>query len=205
MSRIFLDWNLGLGDAIVCNGMVRELAKVHERILLPCYRHLEPSVRWMFSDLPSVEFLPVDADSVRDVEGWDTLCVGIHAVPQPPSPYFDEGFYQLAGIPFDCSWSSFYMPPRSIAFSGRPSVLVFESWSGGLARVPVEGVRPPPQPTIADLIPAIRAAAEIHCITSAPLHLVDRVQTFGKLFFWHNARRGSRLTLRKSWRFMSCV
>jgi hypothetical protein len=207
MSRIFLDWNLGLGDAILCNGLVRELAKNHEFIVLPVKHSLELSVRQLFSDLKNVAYLPVDGDSVREVEGLTTLRIGLHAHPPPRTIYFDEGFYMLAGVPYDCRWSSFQVPSPPDPLSDRPQCLVAEEWSGGHCSIPVEGLRLDSKrtPVLTNWIPVIQAAEEIHCIDSAPMHLIESVPTKARLFFWNELRKGSNFARRKAWRYRGLI
>ena len=58
--------HLGMGDAIISNGLVRQLA-VNQRIAFPCKTHYAASVRFMFRDVPSVTVIPVADDSDADL------------------------------------------------------------------------------------------------------------------------------------------
>ena len=55
-------------------------------------------------------------------------------------------------------------------------------------------------PRITDWTGVMACAEEIHCIDSAPMHLVESVPTCGKLFFHRYARKATtHATLRKNW------
>jgi hypothetical protein len=212
MSRIFLDWNTGLGDAIICNGLVRELAKVHEGIVLPCKERNLASVRHMFSDLPNVRVLdPMEWDAAVARRGH-IVRIGIHHGSWGKVEPFDKAFYEFAGVPFDCRWSSFKVPEGSniaaIPAPAQPFMLVCDQGSSGKYQI-VSDVGGLHRVTfgawtrhITDWMPVIAAAQEIHCIDSAPLHLVESVPTRGKLFFHRYARQATinvHATLRKPW------
>ena len=200
MNGIFVDLNLGLGDAILCNGLIRELAKAHDPVVLPCWTWNLPSVCHMFSDLSHVRVHPVENDSLRGLPHLTSLPIGGPV----EGKTFDEAFYIRAGIPFEKRWESFFLPSSDSAVPPpiNPYVLVFDTASGGRHPIPVEGLRPGKAPRIADWVPMIEAAEEVHCIDSAPLHLVESVPTKGKLFFYRNARSetsGLNVVLRKPW------
>lgn len=210
---IYLDWNLGLGDAIICNGLVRELLKRHPAITLPALDRCGASVAHMFSDLPGVKVISQDelwrvriskpgwADDEHTLNISNTR-MGGHA------GIFDRQFYEFAGVPFDCRWSSFYAPSRGNAVNveGRFILESSDTSVGNLtldyqapAGSAVVKVAESGTPIITDWIPAIAEAEEIHCVDSAFLHLVESVPTRGKLFFHGYARGGHNISLRKPW------
>ena len=105
MGTLYLDLNLGLGDAIICNGLVRTLAK-DRQIVVPCYRHNIPTVRHMFSDLANVSVREVVGDAPLPERGEETLSIGMNYHGPIHSERWDEAFYLRAGVPFDAKWGA---------------------------------------------------------------------------------------------------
>lgn len=225
-GRIYLDWNLGLGDAIICNGLVRELAQRYDRIAVPCYEHNLPSVRHMFSDLPKVQVVGVIGDTppplhMHPAEAtiggspgewlyYRVVSVGMRARHSGRhSRGFDRDFYDAAEVDFECRWKSYSVPVdgRETPPLAEPCSLVFNRYSEGVCNYLHDISGGPPVlvagdcPRITDWVPAISTAEVIHCMDSAPLHLVESVPTRGKLFFHKYARNdgNSNFTLRKDW------
>jgi hypothetical protein len=203
MSQIYLDWNLGLGDAIVCCGLVRELAKRNDRIILPCWARNERNVRHMFSDLRNIEVEVVATDRSGSRPGFRTVSIGMHASGFGELNW-DQRFYAFAEVDFSRRWDSFDLPlgKSDIPVPSEPFALICERGSDGI--YPLHGLNHPNpvrlerSPLLFDWVPMMREAEEIHCIDSAPMNLVESVPTKGKLFF-HKYARGGVLNLRKSW------
>ena len=217
-SRVFLDINLGLGDAIICNGMIRELAKQNVDIAVPVRSRNLPSVSVMFSDIYNVRLWEVSdtCDTgfgvMRDhLDGREVLHVGInHPVFGTMRP-FDKQMYALADVPFICRWLSFHVPVNGAEISVPIGRFQLRCAAGSVGKFSLRDIPPYPQVfdmgnvtrRITDWIPWIAEAEGIHCIDSAPLHLVESVPTKGKLFFHAYARPHDGVpdfaVLRKDW------
>jgi hypothetical protein len=196
VKPLYLDWNLGLGDAIICNGLVRWLARERGRnLILPCYQQNRASVEAMFADLP--EAMPVLHDG-RFVghENEETLSIGLSNPRWGEVQPFDRAFYEFAGVPFDAKWDLFHIPEdhRGTGCTSPRVILFHEDRERGFMidrnRL-TAGVRCqviPTTPRITDWRYMIRDAAEIHCIDSAVMHLAELLPTTGKLFYHKYAR-----------------
>lgn len=57
--------HMGLGDHIVCNALVRHLAK-DDTIIVPVKKHYETSIKFMFSDDPNIIVKPFSKDKKAD-------------------------------------------------------------------------------------------------------------------------------------------
>ena len=131
---------------------------------------------------------------------------------------WDAAFYHLARVPFEKRWSSFYMPPtlNAILVPGVDYVLCHEDIPRGYridpVRLSAEGrpvfyVSPPAiglARPIAEWVPLISNAAEVHCIDSAVMHLAESLPARGKLFYHKYARPAGQysaevVTRRKEW------
>ena len=72
MKRIFLIHHLGLGDHIVCNGLVRELIKKCDLIYFPVKHHNFATVKFMFRDIPNhIKYVTVNNDN--EMLYWETM------------------------------------------------------------------------------------------------------------------------------------
>lgn len=209
---IYLDWHLGLGDAIICNGLVRHLAK-SEALVVPCYEHNLPTVRHMFSDMENVMVLPVTGDAPPDRKTYPNVvsCGMRHPRWGSVEPW-DRAFYEFAGVPFDAKWDLFHVPESGSELFTHALPLgvlhddVARDISIDLVRLPkLDFYRLRPVTSLlTDWRWRIMAAPEIHVIDSAPMHLVELLPTTGKLFYHKYARaKGNRqhsdATLRKDW------
>ena len=59
---IYLYHHLGLGDHIICNGLVRLLTKNEKTYGLFCKEHNVKSVSFMFRDIKNLSIIPVNND-----------------------------------------------------------------------------------------------------------------------------------------------
>ena len=224
MKPLFLDWNLGLGDAIICNGLVRTLAApmvpyAVREIVLPCWERNLPTVRHMFSDLPNVHVVTVEHDGQGVLEpgfGRQLLSIGINYHGPINHNQWDKLFYDRAGVPFDAKWDKFHVP---VSLTEIPQTRTGEYPFGLLHHDPSRGFRITEShlkdgcplvtvfqetPILTDWRYLIRDAAEIHCIDSSVMHLAELLPTTGKLYYHKYARaKGNRqhtdAVFRKPW------
>lgn len=196
MKPLYLDWNLGLGDALICNGLVRWLARTREMVV-PSYEHNFPTVSHMFSDLPNVHVHIVVGDSPQPLEGNDMLSIGINAKGFGEDPQWDRQFYTLAGVPFDAKWDYFHVPETGDELQAydRPFQLIHDDDARDFV-IPRARISPtlrrlriaPQRPCLTDWRNVIRDADEIHCIDSSVLHMAELMPTTGQLFYHKYAR-----------------
>ncbi len=208
---IFLDWNMGIGDAVICNGLVRSLASMRQTVTIPVYPRTAASVRHMFSDLGNVLIAVHEHEGGFPVEPPDraSLRVGIRRENDIGlwGGDFAENAYRFANVPYAHRWTHFRIPPAPNPVTGAP-VLVHRQSSVGayeLTGLPAEYCEITPGDAghvLGDYVPAIEAAEEIHCVDSAILHLVESVPTRARLFFHGYARGPYYIFLRKDWKIL---
>ena len=209
MKKLFVEWHKGLGDTIICNGLIRTLAERRD-VVVPCYSKNLPSVRHMFSDLENVSVVQLAADWFEsfstDEEPCDILRIGLKNPAFASIQPFDKSFYALAGVPFENRWTKFFVPPSETERvpAAEPHILIHDGGSSGDSGISDQNlwkatqtrrrcelirIAPDPlHPLITDWRQMIRHAVEIHCIDSSFMHLVESVDTDAKLFYHRYAR-----------------
>lgn len=218
---LFLMYHIGLGDMIICNGMVRELAKQYEKIYLPCYVSNGPSVSFMFSDLPNVFIQEIYGPNEiytlqmhHESQGNKILKLGMYSGQKHVEPEsFDQTFYRQAGIDFSKRWDAFKLPDtKDLLHSfGEPTAFVCDSDERDfrIDDSKITGIfkmRPWHSHTIFDFVKLLQEANEIHCIDTSWIHLIESIPTEAKLFYhlyvrnngpYHQAKK------RKKWTILS--
>jgi len=208
--------HLGLGDHVICNGLIRFLSG-KEDIKLFCKTQNEFNVKLMYSDNSNINIISVynDFEAERIVNGsrnYIRLGVGLnHNYPRDMETQWDKVFYHQIDIDFYHSWTSFkYNKPISQnPVPSKPYIFLCNQGSDGIDRLDYTKIDHSLQKVYSnsgnffDNIDLIQNATEIHCINSAYIHLIDRIEipTTIKLFYHKNFLKKpfSDFTLKKEW------
>lgn len=197
MSSILIYHPLGLGDHIVCCGIVREYCKRYDRVGLFCNPQNEPSVAFMYRDLTNLHVHSIRShreagrfifwnvrlpwrhqyDSVLRISSFDVES-GIK---------YERQMYKFAELPLEAMWDSFYVErdrERERVLSQKihaaePYIFLHDD-----ARYPTNSekissslpiIRPDENLTdnIFDYCSVLECAEEIHVIDSSFMFLVD--------------------------------
>jgi hypothetical protein len=105
--------HLGLGDHIICNGIVRHYKEIHNTITVFCKPHYFTNVEYMYRDDDNIIVLPIGEDF--DVHNYinqnnlhsNLIIVGFDKLRFDNSKTFDEGFYNTINLPFSFRFSKF--------------------------------------------------------------------------------------------------
>jgi hypothetical protein len=105
--------HLGLGDHIICNGLVRYYREIYKTVTVLCKPHYFTNVDYMYRDDNNIIVLPIGEDS--DVINYinqhnlqlDLIKVGFGLPGYSKGKTFDEGFYNTVNLPFDYRFSKF--------------------------------------------------------------------------------------------------
>ena len=65
-KKFILHHHLGLGDSIVCNGMVNYLSKDYEKIYLPVKDYNYKTLKFLYSENNKVEIFKVENETRED-------------------------------------------------------------------------------------------------------------------------------------------
>ena len=219
MNAVVLLHHLGLGDHFICNGLVRAYLASHsiERCFLPCKIHNLPTVQFMYRDLATLSVLPVrdfgDVKYFQPILNYPIVKAGFEKTRLPD---WDVSFYDCLGIAFDHRWDSFVIQREREAEQGlcqrlNPDgadyALIHNESSQGVYPLRIDTELPRIRVSrdqtnnLFDYCKLIEGAAEIHCIDSSFVHLVESIGTRAACFF-HQARKGGCDGFRKrlDWR-----
>lgn len=200
-SRILLDFHHGMGDELICNGLVREYCKRYESVGIFCLKRNYPSVSFMYRDLTNLRIHVVGShtermrfrffnplrfgesryDEIRTIDAYDDEC-GIR---------FERQVYEKTfGIPLEKKWDSFFVerdPDRESALLKKTGVtgpfqFVHDDGRFPLDRSRISQTLPVIEPTkeltnnVFDCCGAIEQAREIHVVDSSFIVLIDCLQ-----------------------------
>lgn len=228
-SRVLLDFHHGMGDEIICNGLVREYCKRYKEVGIFCIARNYPSVSFMYRDLTNLRIHVVEShaarvrfrflnlfrlgenryDDIRAIDAYDEEC-GIR---------FERQVYGRFDVPLEKKWDSFSVvrdPEREEALFKKlnlsePYQFVHDDTRFPLDRTYISQTLPVFQPVrdltdnIFDYCTLIEHATEIHVVDSSFIVLIDclpYVNDQQRLFKHHYARSLPALQspmLKKPW------
>ena len=215
-SGRFLCHNLGLGDHLICNGLIR--AKAEEaggkNIYIFAKRHNVQSVMFMFRDLPNVHVIGVGSDAdvqtiIAPYSDSNKILTGVYREDfrSIPNKSFDEIFYIQIGISFDARWDKFHIQRDDEEenrifeqlYPKKPYVFVHDDPERGYGitkNIPSNYsiVRPIKELTnLFGYLKLIENAEEVHLIDSSFMFLIDSLPNVGKNLYIHRYVRISEL------------
>ena len=203
--------HLGLGDHIICNGLVNHIADNYDKVRLLCKTAHKPSVVFLYRNNPKITVVdvPDNAAAGRFFESFpgQKLRLGFDYLKQTRL-LFDEAFYAQAGIPFSERWDRFSLgrdrdAERALfeTFHVREGQYVFVHDDAARNYVLnrkyvvnnnlqiVSFARGSTQ-NIFDYCYLIENATEIHCMDSSFKQLADSLLPNARLLYHHLYVRG---------------
>lgn len=214
MDNIYIYQHLGLGDHIICNGLVRELIKRQQsaKYFIFCLKRTHASVSFMFRDLNNIQTIPVEGDSavIEFLRGTTKptkiIVIGFNHNNNYNCTW-DEAFYIQHAVPFAKRWESFFVERDSNReaqlfnrlASSRKYALIHNVGSDNIDRIDYSKVDSslhqivvePITDVVFDYLTLIQYADEIHCVDSSFFHLVESTKTKAKLFYHRDHKRRS--------------
>lgn len=192
---IYIHHHLGLGDHIVCNGLVRALYEQHGEVTLAVKNHNYPSVKQLYRDLENMHFHKVtsDAECIAEYKKQPFIRVGFENCRSD----WEKSFYDQLGLDYSVRFSKFFIDrdfkreqaleeklnlPEEFAFcnssasTGKKEI----SFRTDLTIIKLE----PLTDSIFDWIGVLEKATEIHTIDSSVFQIVKQLPVTGKKFFY---------------------
>jgi len=111
MNNLYLCTHYGFGDYIICYGLVKELSKKYDNIILFAIPHRSDlhinNIERLYSSIKNVQVATNNPGLYKDVMyvGWDKF---IEAIEKDPSISFAKFFYDQLGLPLNLMWDNFY-------------------------------------------------------------------------------------------------
>jgi hypothetical protein len=105
--------HLGLGDAIICNGLVRHFANKFGSVILFVDSSYVRNIKHMYRDNENIKFFPVKHynDAIRIsreiINKKDLIVVGYEKLSFYKNSKFDEAFYLGCGLKFENRFTNF--------------------------------------------------------------------------------------------------
>lgn len=190
MSK-FVALHLGLGDHIICSGLVNYLSK-KEKVIIPCYEHNRVSVDSFYKGNDNVEVFTVadDKDVAILAQEYNSIVLN--------GDNFPKGFYQQTEVAWTRRWSEcpIWDASRSVKqlSNSERKVFIHDDRKRGFEIQGISGlVIIPDSDSILIYIDLICDCKEIHCIDSSFLHLIECISpdkfTNNPEFFYHKSSR----------------
>ena len=113
-NELYVYHHLGLGDHIICNGLVRNICKKIKTVNLFCKPEYSPSVNFMYHDLENLKIIEGNDKSIplllNDIHIQNKIIIGFDAFHHNHNnEKFDKFFYSSIGLNFEKRWSDFYV------------------------------------------------------------------------------------------------
>jgi hypothetical protein len=221
--------HLGLGDHIICNGLINKLSKNYELIHLPVKSRDFSNLEYMYSENPVIKLFKIEHESeVEDIKKYSTelelkvLKIGF----KKRFPPFNLSFYKQLDLNYEISFNEFSLPENIEkenklknhllkTYKIRDEYQVVHNQSS-YGEVKLK-INPELQSVYIDKKTDIfnnlffykkilGQAKEIHCLDSSVLHLAERIETSGNLFF-HKIKKENQISaevyLKKDWQEIS--
>ncbi|HEY4501202.1 MAG TPA: hypothetical protein VJI70_02975 [Candidatus Paceibacterota bacterium] len=119
MSSILLDFHRGLGDEIICNGMVREFCKTYGAVGVLCLERNYQSVSFMYRDLTNLRIHVIRSHSQGDLfrllnpfRFWRNCYDEVRYIGNYDSESGirnERQVYAKFGVPIEKKWESFFV------------------------------------------------------------------------------------------------
>lgn len=208
--NIFIYHHLGLGDHIICNGLVRELYSRNvsntTNIFLFCKIINYNSVAFMYRDLHKLIVLPIPNDNlvkkyvIGIKEEYGLIKIGFEKR-KLNEKYFDQDFYRIINIPFEHRWSKFFLKrdyesekrlfnelnltTREYVFIHDDSVRGFKIDRKYIVNKDLTIITPHMTKNIFDWCMVLENAKELHCIDSSFRLIADSISLRTTDLFFH--------------------
>jgi hypothetical protein len=219
-DSLIIHHHLGLGDHIICNGLVRYVLKFANPscVWLVTKNKYGNNIKAMYSDEPRIRLFPVehDQDLYNMPFDWSKIKLMRVGFERCIESKFDLSFYESVGVPFNERWDSFFikrnyqtekslidelsLPEKFCLVHNISSVGSYDlSLNTDLPIVHVR--RTNSELSMFDWMAVIERATEIHCIDSSFIHLVESMRNITDKLYYHMIKHnGIEFARKHNWK-----
>jgi len=208
-SEIYIHQHMGLGDHLLCFGLIKELLSRYEKINLFCKEIYSESVNFLYKDEPNINVIPIEE---HEIGGYiknnnidyhnDFLRIGFEKSAELQTQMsFDEAFYYTNSVDFSKKYENFKLTRdlnkekevfNKYGLVEGEYIFVHDDRERGY-NINMYGediVRPGFSATknIFDFLYLIENAKEIHCMDSCFFIMIDFILQLPKMFYHINTR-----------------
>jgi len=111
MNNLYLCIHYGFGDYVVCYGLVKELSKQYDNVILFAIPHRSDlhidNIKRLYSSIKNVQVTTDSPESYASVlyVGWNKFT---EALAKDTSTHCLKFFYDQTGVPLNLMWDNFY-------------------------------------------------------------------------------------------------
>lgn len=225
-TECYIHHHLGLGDHIICNGLVRYIVQNYNfsTVYLVTKNCNLNNVQKMLADLPMVELLAVDNDRefteyFKTVKNGKLFRCGFEKC---INNIFDQSLYNSIDVPFDARWNYWHLE-RNINQEQKiiqelkidqDFIFVHDTSSVGRFNLNISSnlrqiklTKLNSEQSIFDWLGVIEMAKEIHCINSSVIHLANSYN-FNNSKYYHTIKKKklhdtTNFALQKEWNIIN--
>ena len=199
MAKVYIYHHLGMGDIIVCNGLVRHLKEIYGEVAMFCKQHDYNNTQKMYRDDPNIEIIAVRDDAavteflVKNNLLHNTIRVGFEKLSLFPESSFDISFYTCLGLPFSYRFDKFfYLRDVEIEHKmytkytdGSKYIFVHGDVDYSKIRTDLKIITNPSECGLFDLLKILENAEEIHLMESSIKCLLNSFDFEKPKLFYH--------------------
>ena len=219
-KQIVIHHHFGLGDIIICNGLVNYISSRVKKIYLPIEKKYFVQTQFLYKDNNKITVIEVKnkKEIYKLFKHLKILRVGF----EKNYGKFNKSFYDQLKLPYRYSFNYFHIPKdhkkeeelflhlKSFYKIRGKYNLIHNQSSYGKVNFQVNNEYgcifvDKDSDIFKNLFlytKVIEQAAEIHCVDSSLLHLVERVNTDAELYFHYKKKdnqSSEKLELKKNW------
>lgn len=223
MNIAYIYPHLGLGDQVICNGLVRHYTEIYDSIYVFCKPRYMTNISKMYRDNSKIRLISMDDADVHQFMqiNRDNKYIIVGHTPEffgsvDKGETFDHLFYKNLNMDISLKWNKFYYKRDSETEKrtfydlyklkdDEEFIFIHESNERKLNKnIPdnIKKVYPDNMElTIFDYLFIIEKAKEIHVMNSSFMNLIDCIQIKNNGLFYHEyARPGINASLKLNWK-----
>lgn len=204
MDTFYVRTHLGLGDMILCNGLLRNICKIKKDVVTFSKPEYCESVKFMYRDVRNLKILCLTNNEIDNILNTvaekNKVWIGYGNIENLLSVFrFDECFYKQIGLNFERRWTDFYLERNKQAekdlmnryrLTTNEYIFVHDDASRGYIipdnKLPenIKIFRPEKnEPNIFNYCTIIENAKQIHVMDSCFKHIADSLNLTNELFY----------------------